>query len=274
MSAERWRRHARNEQKLLHKADTAMITPKCLFLAQVPVASASTCPRHQHACTEIVLSRQSNGWLYDRGQRFRYGDGTFFAYQPGSEHWIENEVEGVHWCLGLAGSGADRLPVGDLPACPAAVRRVDDMILELNRQGAHHADRLDLLSGLLVLDLLESLDSASATDAAPPSLAHAARNLLDARFAEPLTISDVADSLYISPEHLRRMFRETFGTSPMHYLIRRRIEHAQELLRITHLPLHEIARQCGIDNPYYFSRLFRKVVGQTASQYRRANCSQ
>jgi AraC-like DNA-binding protein len=70
------------------------------------------------------------------------------------------------------------------------------------------------------------------------------------------------------------MFRETFGTSPMHYLIRRRIEHAQELLRITDLPLQEIARRCGIDNPYYFSRLFRKVVGQTASRYRRTNCRQ
>lgn len=95
-----------------------------------------------------------------------------------------------------------------------------------------------------------------------------ARRIPDERFHEPLTIEELARSLYVSPEHLRKLFRGAFGSSPLHYLIRKRIEYAKEMLAATDRPIHEVAQACGIDNPYYFSRLFKRVTGATASEHR------
>ena len=243
---------------------------QCHFFVQIPIEARYACPRHSHTCVEIVFSFGAQGWLYDGGKRYRYGNGTAFAYQPGTEHWVENEVAGTHWCLGVSSSHAPKLAVGDQAPSPAAASRLKEMINALQNLRSTRSDRLDLLAGLLVVDLLDATDKTLAfTEKAQDSVVDAARRMIDSRFREPLAITDVAEALYISPEHLRRMFREAFGTSPMHYLIRKRIESAQDLLRMTDLPMHEIALRCGIENPYYFSRLFRNITGITASQYRR-----
>ena len=60
-----------------------------------------------------------------------------------------------------------------------------------------------------------------------------------------------------------------FGLSPLRYLIRKRIEIAQEMLRDDRsLSVAEVARRCGFENPYYFARMFKRITGKTPSSYR------
>ena len=74
----------------------------------------------------------------------------------------------------------------------------------------------------------------------------------------------------LSPAHFSRAFRTSFGCSPLEYVTRRRMERAQGLMLSTDIPLSQIALDCGFADQAHFSRLFRRVVGESPRVWRRA----
>ncbi|MBU3056577.1 helix-turn-helix domain-containing protein [Pseudomonas indica] len=93
---------------------------------------------------------------------------------------------------------------------------------------------------------------------------------IDAHLTEPLTLGHLASLCALSEYHFARMFRESFGVPPHRYLLARRLERAQQLLRTTALPLGEIALACGFTDASHFSNRFRAALGGTPGQYRAA----
>jgi AraC family transcriptional regulator len=65
-----------------------------------------------------------------------------------------------------------------------------------------------------------------------------------------------------------RWFKSTFGVPPHRYVLQRRIERAQALLRATALPLTHIALECGFYSASHFSTVFKKNIGVTPTEYR------
>ncbi|MNC09437.1 HTH-type transcriptional activator Btr [compost metagenome] len=84
---------------------------------------------------------------------------------------------------------------------------------------------------------------------------------------ENITREDLAAQAGLNPEHYSRMFRKCKGTSPVEYITQLRMERAKKLLRGTTMSIGEIARQIGFEDPYYFSRRFKQMVGITPSDY-------
>jgi AraC-like DNA-binding protein len=81
---------------------------------------------------------------------------------------------------------------------------------------------------------------------------------------------DLAALLRLTPCHFSRAFRNSFGHSPLEYVIRRRMERAQGLMLSTDAPLSQIALECGLADQAHFSRLFRRIVGESPRAWRRA----
>ncbi len=244
-----------------------MAQAKCWFTFETEVGAGETCPKHAHPCTEIVHVGESRGELFDGDKQFHYQPGVLLIYQAGGRHWVENQCGGNHICLGITGCGAECLAVGVIPA-PGVIGPLFQRLRDVSKGGAaRQRTHLDLLAGLIAVELLA--DSSPGVPK-PSGPAAAARELIDTRFHEPLCLDEIASSVYISPDYLRQVFRKEFGRSPIHYLIRRRIEAACEMLLHTALPIQDISRGCGFENPFYFSRAFRKHMGTTPSAYRRA----
>ncbi len=244
-----------------------MTTVHCMFAMELPVSAAYACRPHGHPCTELVLSRNAIGAIYCGADEWIYGDGTLFIYQPGDVHGIRNQVAGTHYCVGVNGCGAETLPPGAWGASDTVISLVMEIIGCAEHRDGLHDQQMDLLSGLLVVALRRELDETQ-TIPVVPAKALEAKELIDAQFDRELSVGGLASALFISPDYLRQLFKSAFDDSPMQYLIRRRIQVAQDLLCTTDLPINAVARRVGIDNPYYFSRLFKKVVGQTPSQWR------
>jgi AraC-like DNA-binding protein len=96
-----------------------------------------------------------------------------------------------------------------------------------------------------------------------------ARDAMDRRYAEPLDVKTLARIAHVSEAHFIRTFRATFGETPNRYLQRRRVERAMFLLRTGDRSVTDICMDVGFSSLGTFSRVFRDVVGESPSVYRR-----
>jgi len=83
-----------------------------------------------------------------------------------------------------------------------------------------------------------------------------------------ITVMDVANYLHISRSYLFALFKKHLNTSPQRFLTMSRITNARELLSRTDIPVAIIANSCGYQNPFAFSRAFKKEMGMTPTEYR------
>ena len=91
---------------------------------------------------------------------------------------------------------------------------------------------------------------------------------LDKYYGERVSLDTVANHFFIDKCYLARIFKEQYGMTLTDYLHQVRINHAKYMLRYTNKRIDEIGMECGIDEPNYFSRVFRKLEGMSPSEYR------
>lgn len=94
-----------------------------------------------------------------------------------------------------------------------------------------------------------------------------ARDLIDRAYASPLDVPKMAEAALMSAAHFSRRFREAYGETPYGYLMTRRIERAQELLRRGDT-VTDACFAVGCTSLGSFSSRFTEVVGMTPSDYR------
>lgn len=91
---------------------------------------------------------------------------------------------------------------------------------------------------------------------------------IENHYTEDMSIDVLAEISHYSPRHFTRIFRETYNTAPLNYILSLRINHACSLLKESRLPISDIAFQCGFSDNNYFSRIFKKRTGLTPKQFR------
>lgn len=93
---------------------------------------------------------------------------------------------------------------------------------------------------------------------------------VESNLDKPIKSSELATVVRLDPGYFCRVFRESFGEPPLRYVTRRRIERAQRMMLSTDTSLCQIALDCGFADQAHFSRLFRRVAGDTPRAWRRA----
>jgi AraC family transcriptional regulator of arabinose operon len=87
--------------------------------------------------------------------------------------------------------------------------------------------------------------------------------------SKKLSLEILAEHAGLSPSHYSMLFRQKTSRPPMDYLIHLRIQKACQLLDATKRRINDIGNQVGYEDPYYFSRIFKKVMGISPAQYRK-----
>ena len=106
-----------------------------------------------------------------------------------------------------------------------------------------------------------------------PSTRHLlrAKDLIDARYRDPLDVPTLAAVAHLSPAHFTREFRRVFGETPHQYLLTRRLERAASMLRNTDYSVSDICFEVGLSSVGSFTTSFRRVYGLTPTAYRSAH---
>lgn len=92
--------------------------------------------------------------------------------------------------------------------------------------------------------------------------------LMQRRLSGELDLEDLAKVAHLSKFHFIRRFRQLTGNTPIQYFIHLKMQHACRLLDSSEDPIKRIAAAVGYEDPYYFSRIFKRVIGVSPQHYR------
>ena len=95
-----------------------------------------------------------------------------------------------------------------------------------------------------------------------------AKDLMDSRYAERLTVADVARAAGLGRAQFSREFKRAFGESPHVYLLTRRLERAAAMLRFTDRSVAEICMSVGLESIGSFTTSFTRTYGVSPTAYR------
>ena len=125
------------------------------------------------------------------------------------------------------------------------------------------------LAQLLVEEMSAAIHQRTTASARIPEPLHQLLEYINAHLEQPLTVTVLANVASCSPASIHRLFNRFVATSPSRWITERRVAEAKRLLRSSSRPIHQIASQVGIIDPFHFSKLFKRVAGQSPQAFRR-----
>jgi AraC family transcriptional regulator len=91
---------------------------------------------------------------------------------------------------------------------------------------------------------------------------------VEANIGSNIRVRELARMVWLSTSHFCRAFKQTFGETPLRYVMRRRMRHAQSVMLCSRDSLAKIAVDCGMADQAHFSRVFRRIVGVNPGAWR------
>lgn len=221
---------------------------------------------HTHGALEVVYYIGGHGATAIGQTSYKVRKHVFAIIPAGVSHDQDNSSLVSSLCFGLKDSGLEDLQ-GCHPDNDGAIGRVCQELWDEFREKRTGYE--SIVSGLALV-LVGLINRACRADAPAPrkrELVAKAVSLIEAGEGN-LSVADLSEQLFVSRDYLRHLFKEYAGESPMRLIIKKRIDMARRLLAEGECPVNEVAVRCGFDSPYYFSRLFKQVTGQSPSQFR------
>lgn len=124
----------------------------------------------------------------------------------------------------------------------------------------HSRPRINTLGNLPIAE-----DPVPSRGGLPPALSRRICEHIESHLDEKISLGALAAMAGLSPQHFARTFRQSVGMPPHSYLLRRRVERVEEMLRDTKLPLSEIAAATGFSDQSHLARHFHRLTGVSPS---------
>ena len=122
----------------------------------------------------------------------------------------------------------------------------------------------------IMLESMSEKEDQRQSDSVPDLMDQIHRHI-EENYPENITLTELAEKYHLDASHLSRTFSRTYGESVIAFLTRIRMEKAAELMKEADRKLEAIAFLVGYDDYHYFSRVFRKKMGISPSEYRNKN---
>jgi AraC family transcriptional regulator len=244
-----------------------------LFLADVRYPERGNLPLHVHTRPYFCLiQRGTYTESYDRKTR-RCAPGMLVFHPAGEAHtetFDESHVDSFNVEIGPEWTKRMN-EFGILLDRPVEFNGSEIVTLALRMLGELSAN--DSESGLSIEALTWEILAAfggvhTRVESSQPQWLRNAREVLDSRLDESLSLKSVARAIGVHPVYFAASFRRFHGCSPGQYLRRRRFELARQLISDPNVSLAQVATDAGFSDQSHLNRVFRRFTGMTPGQYR------
>lgn len=261
--------------------DPADSRARLRYVTQAQYSAEWNSTPHTHTCAELFFITGGHGVFQVQQDQYPVALNDLVVVNAGVPHaersqngspmtYIVLGVEGLETLTDISGCALIHLR-SDQPGVSACLRL---MAQEL-REGQPGCERIcQKLLEIILLELRRRADFSLASAAAPVSPranreCDQVRRYIDNHFKENLTLDQLAALVHINKYYLSHTFRKEFDTSPINYLISRRIQESCFLLRETDHSLSQIAQILGFSSLSYFSQSFRRLEDISPMEYRK-----
>jgi AraC family transcriptional regulator len=173
----------------------------------------------------------------------------------------------------ISATSISRLEIGDRKDFSAAIPILNEVRRSLERNLLDGA-RMAAFRLAWLLAHAEPAEKLCARGGLAPWQRRKVEQYLREHLEHPVQVDELAQLIPLSVSHFCRAFKETFGDTPHAYLIRLRLELAQQTMLATDEPLSQIALASGFADQAHLSKQFRRVLGETPSAWRRRNLTE
>jgi len=154
---------------------------------------------------------------------------------------------------------------------PITSQELSGLVAKLKTRLDQNTNRFNELAKSSVQSRNQALENFSTKSSPTMAMVKAAeaREYIESHYAQKeLSIDEICRDLFISPSYLSRLLKRHLGKTFVDVLTEYRIEKAKNLLTSSNLKTYAVAEAVGINDPHYFSTIFKKVTGVTPSVYR------
>ena len=230
-------------------------------------------PVHKHGYWELVYNYEGNGIMTINSTEIPFDEGEMVIIPPGVVHGKSAEKGFMDLSMIIK----DMRPVG----VSKAHKIIDDRERSLfklmdmaekvymnpgNYSEKHNTAILNALGEAIYQIMSGLFDAGLKRDFRIESFI----KCLETNLSNPdYNIAEEIEKTGYSEGYLRKVFKRELGMSPLQYFNKMRIEHAKELILLygPSRAFKDIALECGFTDPYYFSRVFKNVMGMSPSEY-------
>jgi len=272
-------------------SDRLRIALKPYFLGfnQVEVDSKISHPPHRHSSFELIAVKRGPYHCKLNGETIKLesthcllvkpGDLHEVDFQPGQQHYVlqfdleERALNANHnlFVFNRSLSSSDQ-------AFSIPIEKIEPLLKTIAEQSKSDRRFTSEIQDCLIERLFWTLLSYIPEERISPAFRKISNDqrfldklerIAQSNSAKHLTLDKLAGLMEVSKSTLAKRCSELLGESPSHYILRGKIDLATNLLTTTNMRIKEISFELGFQNPYHFSRVFKKATGQAPSDFRK-----
>jgi len=235
---------------------------------------------HTHNHLELFYIVGGKGQFLIQDQLYAVNSNNLVIINPNVTHtevslnaqpleYIVLGIEGIELATSNSSNGQfnilDHFESVEISSC------LRNILREMEQKNTGYEDVCQAYMEILIIRLMRNTALSVATEPQVISgnrQCAAVKRYIDLHFKESLTLDQLAEDAHMNKYYLSHAFKQEYGTSPINYMITKRIEESKYLLAETDLSLSQIAQLLGFSSLSYFSQVFRRTQSVSAMEYR------
>lgn len=277
------------EESNMMNINTEEFNPKIMFHYKEKASYEVSEHTHDFLTIQYVVSGRLT--YYVNGQEIEAKKEDIIVLNPGTPHRYvcpKGKNEATIFYLGIENLNIKGYPQNFVPICSSVIpiRKYQHEIYNCYHEIISTQEKKDIGWDLLtkvlsqqflvlVLKELSPQRSGSIQDYFQlkmydkNTIAQTITNYFQENYMKKISVEEIARYTYLSTTYVTKIYKEMTGDTPINYLISLRMDKAKEILGEGHFSVQEVAKQVGYDDPYYFSKLFKKRYGCSPSEYKK-----
>lgn len=234
----------------------------------------------ENGCAEMIIIFCVNGsGSYEiPGGNFQVLPGQFFILPPGQPHKYQANADdpwSIYW-IRISGHNIAKFcsqPAAKKCFKPMYIKRISAVVdlfedIYTTLENGYGLQQLAYSNMTLQHLLATLLYRVQDTPKATTGVTGKAIDLMKADISKHYSLQQLASTFNYSPSRFSNIFREETGYSPIDYFIHLKLQESCRLLDFTEMKIYEIAQSVGYNDPYHFSKLFKKIMHRSPENYR------